>query len=383
MPELRATMCTDLDEVDRAAWERLERPSFYMSYDWMAARADTVGGPLRLVLVHNEEGALVLGAPCFVTDASSHPRYDPVGVLTEWRIEDPQVAAGLRPALVVAAPTLAGGVAAAPWLRERERGDALDVAIAALEEFAERMAVRVVAWLYLDEGADDQLEQRLSARSYLQSVVEAECHLPVVWASFDEYLEHLKASGRRSVVRERERLTRAGGRIELGGHDLLGSDLAGLEAQWREKYGRDAPHEEIVGQYELLRRHGLAPRLRVFVARRGDSAVGFAAFFEEDEVWYARFFGFDYAAGDMALYFNLVFYSPIEAAIDRGIRSIRYSFESYEAKRRRGCLLQNVRVYVRVPAAAESCTRDHLAELDSRRRAEFAEIAAAHAKATA
>jgi predicted N-acyltransferase len=383
MPEMRATVCDGLGNVDREAWAALDRPSFYLSYDWLAARSETVGGRFHVVLVHDDVGRLLVGVPCYVTDETSHPGYDPVRVLTDGDDESLQASCDrLRPALVVAAPGRAGGIAVAPGLGQRERARALAVAIDAAEGLAVREGVPVVAWLYVAEGADAQLDALLSARSYLRSVVEAECYLPIAWSSFDDYLEHFKAPRRGKIRREKESLIRAGGQIEMGGHELLGLELARLEVQWRHKYGRDASLPDIERQYDLLRRH-LGSMIRVFVARRDGVPIGFSVFFEDENVWYVRFVGFDYAVDRAFLYFNLLFYAPIQAAITRRIACIRYSFKSYDAKRSRGCLLENVLAYVRVPELVEPCVHAYLAAFDQRRRATLSSIAASHTKASA
>jgi uncharacterized protein len=381
MGRLRSSVCDDLSEVDREEWNALARPTLYLSYDWLAARSDSVGGPLSVVLVHDEDGRLVAGAPCYLTDESAHPRYDPVGVLTEWAKPEAPQWRRLRPALVVAAPSLGGGVAVARQLSPRERERVLVATIDAVEALASEKGARLVAWLYLPEGADAQLAAQLSARRYLSSVVEADCYLPIRWSSFDGYLEHLKASGRRMVRAERRALASSGARIELGGQELLGPQLAGLEAQWRRKYGRSDSLAEIEREYELLRRNRLSERLRVFVARRTATPIGFAAFFADGDTWYARFLGRDYEEVGAALYFNLMFYAPIEAAIDHGVACVRYSFESYDAKRRRGCLLHNVLAWVQAPGSFASEVRQSLTELDERRRAQLNAFAVSHVKA--
>jgi uncharacterized protein len=281
---------------------------------------------------------------------------------------------------VVAAPGRAGGAATS----SRLRGKARERVFATVDETARTIAAkegaRAVAWLYLTEDADVELQAVLSARGYLSGVVDAQCYLPITWSSFEEYLMHFKAPRRRTIRMEREALSRLGGRIELGGDELLGPELAGLELHWRRKYGRVASMSNLLHQYAQLRQH-LGSMIRVFVAYRGDSPIGFTVFIEHDKAWYARFGGFDYAEKDAFVYFNLLFYAPVEAAISRGIECIDYSLKSYEAKRSRGCLLRNVFLFLRVSPSEAAFARRLLRSTDERQRATFAAIAASHGKA--
>ena len=378
---MRSTVVDLLGGVERDAWDALRRPSLYHSYDWLAARSDSVRGHLHIVLILDAVGNPVMGSPCFVTDAASHPRYDIAGILTEWSDARVQVwHERLRPALVVASPTLTGGLVEAPGLSTSDRANAVSMIVDIVEGIAGAHAIPVTAWLYVAEGSDPQLHRELTARSYLSGVMEAECELPIAWKSFDEYLGHLKASGRRAVLRERAALAAAGVSVRLSGHEALGPELALLEAQWRRKYGRSDALVEIEQQYALLHRNGLASGLRVFVAHFRGEAVGFAAFFEDNDVWYSRFLGFDYGADIPGVYFNVLFHAPIEHAIARGVRLIRYSFESHDAKRRRGCTLRPVLLYVRAPEGLQSHVGEEVETLNRSRRAAFDRIAAAHSK---
>jgi predicted N-acyltransferase len=378
---IRAIVVDRLDRIERDTWDALKRPSLYHSYDWLAARSHSVRGRLHLVLVLDAQGSPVMALPCFTTDALSHPRYDVAGILTEWSPDRSEAwHERLRPALVVATPTLTGGLLEAPGLDDSDRSDALSLIVDTVEEIAVAQAIPTIAWLYVAHDGDPQLHRELTARSYLSGVMEAECELPIIWKSSDEYLGHLKASGRRAVLKERAKLAEAGVSVCLSGQEALGHELAVLEAQWRRKYGRSDALAEIEQQYALLRCNGLARRLRLFVARSRGAAVGFAAFFEDDDVWYSRFLGFDYGAEVSDLYFNLLFHAPIEHAIARRIHLIRYSFESYDAKRRRGCILRPVLLHIRAPQDLRSRVATAVETLDQSRRAAFDRIAAAHSK---
>ena len=388
----------DLGAIDRDAWEGLDHPSPQLSYDWLRARSGTIRGRPRFVLVSTARGSPIVGVATYLVDGASHPGYDPALLLAvddlaaadvveeagAWQAlcelrAALQSATTVHPALVVAAPGRSPGISFRPGLDRDTRRAAAEAAAEAVERQAAAEAAPTICWLYLLDGQDEVLDEVLRARGYLRAVVDADCYLPVAWDSFDGYLASFRAPRRRQIRREMAALTTAGVRVELHGADVLGPDLATLELQWRHKYRRSATYVDTLADYAELRRR-MASGLRVFVASRAGRPLGFAVFLERDQTWHGRFGGFDYANRRLFLYFNLLFYHPLLAALDRHITCIRYSLKSYEEKRSRGCSLQHVLAYVRPPLALANAMSLGLEAIDRSQRRRFARIAALHTR---
>ncbi|QKV96406.1 GNAT family N-acetyltransferase [Streptomyces sp. NA02950] len=340
------------------------------------------------------DGEAVLGAPAFLTDSDSHPGYDPARFLVMDDIPEEDVAAEpggaaalarlrgrlrtleSRPSVVSGSPGRMGGVSYAGTLSPRERADALGLATDALERQAEAASAELVCWVYFIEDADATVDTVLRERGYTRVSVGADCHLPITWDSFDGYLRGFSAKRRWSIQREVRGFAEAGVTVERHGAEALGPELAGLELQWRRKYGRKADLEATVADYRELREH-VGDAMTVFVARRQGRALGFVTFIEDGPVWWARFPGFDYSAGsDIYLYFNLLFYHPIQVAISEGISSISYSMGSYETKCSRGCAPRHLLAYVRTAGDAGLAADLEVADRIQHRR--FDRIARAH-----
>jgi predicted N-acyltransferase len=382
-----------LGDVDAATWDALAHPSLYLSHAWLRARSRTIKGEQRFVLVSAPDGEPLLGAPGYLVGGSSHPGYDPARVLQVDDLPDEEVAhepggaraldllratlrergGELHPSLVMAAPGRSGGVGYGAELDPDERAAALRVALDALDRQAVADGARSICWLYVMSGEDDVLPAVLREHGYLGVVVDAECYLPVAWDSFDGYLAAFNSQRRKKIRHEMRALSSAGAVVEEHGADALGPRLATLELQWRAKYGRTPALDDVLADYEELRTH-FAKGLRVFVASLDGRPIGFTTFLEQGDVWYSRFGGFDYSAGNLFLYFNLLFYHPVRAAIDHGVRCVRYSLKSYRAKHSRGCSLRNVLAYVRLPQEIGEQLRGPLDLVDRTQRRRFAEI---------
>ena len=363
----RVILSNDLREMPRSTWDALRHPSFYLSYDWLVARSITIGGTAQFLMMHDECGRPLLGFPLYTISATSHPGYDPVGLLLNAAHSGRLVCSsadayilqqlctilerergGLRPALVVAAPGRSGGLSYGHGVTALHALQLLETACDALDSLAVQAGAPVSAWLYVPEGTDQTLHRTLSSRGYVPVLMDAECYLPIRWGTFDGYLRLFPARRRKTIRQEMKRFSNAGFHVEFHGAEALTRELALLEVQWRAKYGRDVSVTDVETQYALLREH-LDQRVRVFVARQKERTVGFTVFFEHLGIWYSRFGGFDYDVGKIFSYFNLLFYEPVREAIRRGITCIRYSTSSIDTKRRRGCLLANVLMYVRFP----------------------------------
>jgi predicted N-acyltransferase len=364
------TSTSDLDEV---GWDTLAHPSFYLSAAWLKARSRTLNAAPRFILVSREDGVPLVGMPAYLVDGRSHPGYDPARVLAVDDLTDAEVAAwpegvpalaGLRsslreraaewmPSMVVSAPARYGGVSYARDLSDETARTALGSALDAVGKQAVEDGARSTCWLYLVEDEDPLLASALADRGYLSVAVDAECYLPIGWNTFDGYLRSLAPVRRRKCQSEMRKFDAAGVRVEMRGGEALGPELAELELQWRMKYGRTPPMEEILAGYEELRSY-FPDTLRIFVATLDGRPVGFSLFHDSGNTWYSRFGGFDYSAGNIFLYYNLLFYRPIAVAIERGVSNIRYSLKSYAAKCSRGCTLRNVLAYVQPPAGPSS-----------------------------
>lgn len=396
---LRHRLEEELGAIDRDAWEGLAHPWPQLSYDWLQARSRTVKGTPRFVCVSTTGGRPILGVVSYLVDGTSHPGYDPArvlavedlpaadvlddadarGALSALRAALRQLVNRIHPALVVAAPGRSPGISYRSGLGRAVKRAAVEVAAEAIERQAAADAAPTICWLYLLEGQDEVLDEVLRDRGYLRAVIDADCYLPIAWGSFDGYLASFKAHRRNEIRREMAALAAGGVRVDLHGAEVLGPDLAALELQWRHKYHRSATYEDTLADYAELRRC-FASGLRIFVASRAGRPLGFSVFLEQGQTWHGRFGGFDYARKGLFLYFNLLFYHPLLAALERRITCIRYSLKSYEEKRSRGCSLHNVLAYVRPPRAAAKTMSLGLETIDRSQRQRFARIAALHTK---
>ena len=164
------------------------------------------------------------------------------------------------------------------------------------------------------------------------------------WSSFDQYLMSLNCKTRKNIKRELRQCSMNGVEIsvvsDFGELSQVLSDLyLNLYCKY---YSPDSPYFQYpyydASFFSSLSRYG-ADKVVLFVASKNGKVVGFTLCMREKEVLEGFKCGFDYSAcakNDYA-YFNLLFYAPINWAIENGVKEVYYGTGMGESKMKRGC----------------------------------------------
>ncbi len=389
-----------LTDIDRKQWDTLLIPSFYLSYDWLLTMSTTVSPLpqfLTLQLMPGEQ--LRAGFPVHTITPDSAALYDPIRVLlngqsisrvcTELTEVDAECCKSLAaeinqsreklyPVFTSIAPGFTTGLCYAPTMKQAEAISSACEMIQAMESAAQASGALAVSFLYVPETTDSVLHNAALKCGYFRTVVSAECYLPIKWQNFDEYLQSRVKTRRTSIKAEISRFKTRGFHIDVCGVESLNDELVPLHATWRRKYGSTVSEDSLKAQYAVIRQN-LGPAVRLFIAREGQKVVGFALFYEYNGVYYSRAIGFDYESlQDNFCYFNVLFYKPIEEAINAGIQSIHYSMESYDAKLGRGCQLRLLLAYIRPLTTGNTGLAQFMQLFDTGQRAYFQHVVDRH-----
>jgi predicted N-acyltransferase len=383
--------CNSIEALGYEAWDTLSDRSFYLGRKWLTTRSATIGGPGLFTMIVDRQQRPIAGFPAYLVNHTSYGAYDPYRILSSQLLDidgqptsRSEAAAILRmravisasqsltkSALVIAAPGRAGGFAFSPGLDAREKEAALSASLAAVDAAAAKTGVSAIAFLYLPRSGLEQLLPLLADRGYAALRMDNLSYLRVEWNDFAGYLSSFKAGRRKSIQREIRTFKRAEVDVHIEGVESLGPELAGLELAWRQKYGRAIKLDEILKQHVLIQQN-LAEETVVFVGRLGSRTIGFTCFFREGDIMYSRFGGFDYSAGRLFSYFNLLFYEPIRHAILHGYKLIEYSTGVCATKASRGCHSRELMMYVQFDEATMKEIQPGLAILNRLRRGHFA-----------
>lgn len=206
----------------------------------------------------------------------------------------------------------------------------------------------VAAALYVD-SAESASQLSTSMGGSPPFAFAAQTVLAGEWASFDGYLASLSRSRRNKVRRELRDCQDV--RLSVhSGTEGLDEDTARLQLELRDKYAVGGSLDGILADYENLRAT-VADRVVVVRAEHGGHLVGMSLALLDGDRLHVRLVGFDYARKVDFLYFNVLFYAPIEWGSRHGITSYAFGTSSYAAKLARGCVAQPLYAAVRWPAA--------------------------------
>lgn len=347
---------TALYESDRAAqvtrrgWEDLLRAEdLYLGERWLQVAERTAGCPMHYLL-REQDGVAYAGLATALADRSAPWVLGRPDTLLEFSAEAGRPGA----AEILAAlpgkdaasllPTLVCGgrhMGRSRVVRREDAGrESVEALVARAEELAADRGAASVAFPFVEED-DALLRDVLDARGYLCHESGRYSTLRIGPGGFAQYLDGLSPVRRRSVLTERRKIREAGLELRLEPlSDALIPRLGQLEQQLMAKYGiawTAAQTEQVLR--EMLEAFG--EDVTVAVAFADGQIRGFTTLLRFRDHWYARQGGFDYAyQKKLALYFETVYYFPLEAGVRLGIGAIHYGLGSEETKLSRGCTAQ-------------------------------------------
>jgi predicted N-acyltransferase len=350
-------------ELRAGDWDALVGPDdLFLSTRWLRVVEATAGVGMGYLVAEAGAGSLVGGLATALAD-SSVPWLSgrPDGLLERAVREQLPGAVEVRSGLPadLTGALLPGLVCGGRHLgrtrvlmsgNDAEHGADIEALVAAAERLGVEREARSVAFLYVDER-DRVLREVLTRRGYRSHVSGWYSWLPVPSGGLDDHLDALSAHRSRRIRAERRRLSAAGVRtaVEPLERSLI-PRLAVLETQLLTKYGLRWSADRSAAIFEQILDTFGADAV-VSTARVGAELAGFGLLLRHHDQWYAHRAGFDYALQrGLPLYFDVIYYQPIDDAARLGISTIHYGTGSAEAKRSRGCLAVGQYAYLRVLA---------------------------------
>jgi hypothetical protein len=165
--------------------------------------------------------------------------------------------------------------------------------------------------------------------------------------SFDDYLRSLSKNGRSQVTKELRHLAGRGVRTKRCAAGDVWPDVIALRCDLVERYGQRAdPDTEARDLRQIVDSFG-EDQIRLYCSFLDDRVVGFSLYAVWRDTWYAAYTGTYVTPRTRNVFFDHLFYTPIADAIGEGARTLDVGIGAWEAKRRRGCTLTPVDLWVR------------------------------------
>ena len=189
-------------------------------------------------------------------------------------------------------------------------------------------------------------------RGYLAAVEMPVACLELKWNAFDDYRQYMRRvrpNLAKEIRWERNRGRRRGLAIEPV-QDLAGcrDEVFGVMNAHFLRVGR-TPFPFKPGFFESLKSF-LGERMTLLAARAGGELLGVLLMVRSGECAHLPMIGVDRARGRAAaVYFNLGYNHPIEAAITAGCKRLYFGRSLSNIKRRRGCEMIERLMYLKAP----------------------------------
>jgi hypothetical protein len=310
MKPISVKAVASIDEVDRAAWDRLDHgPSPFLRWGFLKAleESGSIGkrtGWTPVYLIAEQGGALAGGVAAFIKP-HSYGEY-----IFDWGWASAAQRAGIRyyPKLVIAAP-------ATPATGKRillARPEARAPLLAAVRQLADDTECSSIHWLFCTAEEQAQLA---GAGYFARATFQFHWHNRG-YKTFDDFLGQLKSRKRKQLRKERAKAQAAIERLTWVDTPTE-EQLDDLDRFYRITTDNHGGRDYLrPGFFHALAKHLPEAMRMVEVIANGRRIAG-ALFLETDAALYGRYWGADTHV-DM-LHFETAYYAGIERAIARGI----------------------------------------------------------------
>ncbi len=363
---MKSILLPTIENALEYGYEALQEPDdLYHSLGWLLMDEEIrIARPFSVVCIPDSGGSAIAATWGLVVDDTAFwpfMRIDSVlsGLFGKRQVrQQPGTRRAIRSLLPNAyLGALRGGTTrmpVAPGLDAETTLRAIGEVLDGVEAMASDEGLGSVAFFYVP-AEDAALRAALTDRGYLRFGPMHNVSVLQV-TTFSDYLGRLSTSRRRNVAWERNKIARAGVRIQVEPLTReLSEDMLPLEAQLYRKYGHETHPTEMARtlHHSVIDQYGGAA---VVITARADGVLrGYAALIQVHQTLYSRDAGFDYAwQGRLPVYFEVVFYRAIELAEQLGCRQIYYSYAADETKAAHGCDLLPRDTYVKATDARAS-----------------------------
>lgn len=151
----------------------------------------------------------------------------------------------------------------------------------------------------------------------------------------DGYLAGLSRNRRTSVRREIAEFEASGAQVTVHRLDEVREEIVPLYANLLAKYG-GGDCLARADRYLARQSASVAGHSVVWLCRRDGAATAFSLFYRFGAGLASRFVGFDYPKAHTFEYFNLLFYRPVQYAVEHGLRTVHLGVGTSPAKLARG-----------------------------------------------
>jgi threonyl-tRNA synthetase len=335
-----------IDKIGKESIDSLSDDGFF-TYGWF--KTLEASKPFKITptyFVVYERGEIVAIAPCFIEYSSQYFTLQDLSPLTiGLRIVSNRLGSSLTPPLICHSPcSFHSRILLKKGYDERI---ILDLISNKIDEVCKKQRILFSSFFFVSEF-DGFLLENLPNFGYFKIPFFKTAYLDIKWTSFDDYLASFSHEVRKKIRKEIKENRKSGVIIEQKlDFRSLSPIISNLYSNLFLKHtGRRSPFNPLF--FEKLSEYAKG-KARVFIAEKEGRIVGFSLCLGHGKILDVYIAGFDYSRLTKTdfTYFNVVYYAPIRAAIEEGIKKIHFRTSELELKTKRGCKLEKMYVFVK------------------------------------
>ncbi len=332
----QVTVAHTVDDISESI-DRISNDSFF-TYGWFKTLESfgRLPDPLYLILSHEQE--IVAIAPCFIDKTDDFFSWGPnifpflhraLRVGEKLGLFKRDVLLCYSPACCRTKILLKNGYS------ERK---IVELILAKIDNICKERKVLFSSFLFVSEF-DEPLLNKLKDLNYSMFPNVLTFYLNLEWSQFDDYLKSLKSGMRKKIRREIKKCAENG--VIINEEKItpnIADELSQLDANVFSKHNLTSNYKLGASFFLTLQKYA-KENVKLFIARKNNKVIGFSLSLQHKDVLDVYMYGSDYESQNNTFftYFNLVYYKPIQLAIDEKISKIYFRYFLAKSRIDRGC----------------------------------------------
>lgn len=332
----QVTVAHTVDDISESI-DRISNDSFF-TYGWFKTLESFGRIPDPFYLVFSQEGKTSGIAPCFVDKTDDFFSWGPnifpflhrvLHIGQRLRLFNKDVLLCYSPACC----------RTKVFVNSKYNNETiLELFSAKIDAICKERKILFSSFLFVSEF-DKILMNRLKDLNYSFFPNILTFYLHVEWSEFDDYLTSLKPGMAKKIRREIKKCAEHGVIInEEPITQSLAEELSQLDANVFSKHSPSINYKLDTSFFLTLQKNA-KEKIILFIARKDNKVVGFSLSLQHKDMLDVYMYGSDYSSqtNTFFTYFNLVYYKPIQFAIDKKIKKIYYRYYLAKSRLDRGC----------------------------------------------
>jgi len=217
-----------------------------------------------------------------------------------------------------------------------------------IDEICKTEKIVFSSFLFVSEF-DKDLMDKLKARNYAKFPNILTFYLKIQWTQFDDYLKSLKPGMAKKIRREIKKCVENG--VTIDQEEItqeIAEELSQLNANVSSKYSAETVYKLDPSFFVMLQKYA-KEKVKLFTARRNDKIIAFSIALQHKDTLDVYMYGSDYESqtNTFFTYFNLVYYKPIQVAIDKKIERIYFRYFLAKSRLDRGCKTEQTYSFIK------------------------------------